>query len=271
VGSTPSKYAGCGNSFLLIDKRDGSSLPDLSWIVDACKQEGVDGVIFLEKSQKANYKMRIFNSDASEAEMCGNGLRCLGRFIEEKGEKRKRFTVESLFGIHSIELLNGQVKIQLGTPRHVERQFSLNLKDGTETISSLDTGVPHAVLFVTDLESVDVAGIGEQVRHHPYFFPRGTNANFVAKTDEQRIALRTFERGVEAETLACGTGAAASAIAASWKWGMKSPIEVKTRSGEHLIVEFQTDSQGNICNLTQQGPVSKLSLRTQLSTMKVMN
>ncbi|MFV0341172.1 MAG: diaminopimelate epimerase [Parachlamydiaceae bacterium] len=261
--STPSKYAGCGNSFLLIDQRDCSALPALSWIVEACQQEGVDGVIFLEKSAKADYKMRIFNSDASEAEMCGNGLRCLGRFIEEKGEKRKRFTVESLFGVHAIELLDDQVKVQLGTPKQVEKELSLNLKEGKETISSLDTGVPHAVLFVADLEAVDVADLGEQVRHHPRFFPRGTNANFVIKTGDQSISLRTFERGVEAETLACGTGAAASAIAASWKWGLKSPIVVETRSGEKLTVEFQTDPHGKISNLTQQGPVKKLSLRTQ--------
>lgn len=268
MANTPSKYSGCGNSFLLIDQRDLASLPSLSWIIEECATEQVDGVILLQNSEKADYKMRIFNSDGSEAEMCGNGLRCLGRFIEERGEKRKKFTVESRFTVHTVELLDDQVKIEMGIPQNIKKELSLNLKDHAVILSSLDTGVPHAVVFVEDLEKVDVVGLGEQIRHHPEFFPRGTNANFVTKSAASGISLRTFERGVEGETQACGTGAAASALAASWKWGLKSPIEVYTRSGEALTVEFQLDPHGNIAHLAQTGPVKKHSLRRNLSTMK---
>lgn len=265
---TPSKYSGCGNSFLILDQREQASHPGISWVIESCASEEVDGVILLQKSDKADYKMRIFNSDGSEAEMCGNGLRCLGRFIEECGEKRKKFTVESLFSIHTIELFDGSVKIEMGTPQQIQKDLPLNLKDNTVEIASLDTGVPHAVLFVEDLEKVDVLTLGEEIRHHPRFFPRGTNANFVAKNEKGGISLRTFERGVEGETQACGTGAAASALAAAWKWGLSSPIEVRTRSGEALSVEFHFDSKGNIDHLAQTGPVKKHSLRRNLSTMK---
>lgn len=268
MSTAPAKYSGCGNSFVLIDHREKPLTANTPLIAKLCSQEQVDGVIFLEKSHRADYRMRIFNADGSEAEMCGNGLRCLGRFIESLGEKKKTFTVESLFGIHTVELLENQVKVQLGAPQQLVKEQALNLKEGPVTISSLDTGVPHVVLFVDNLDRVDVVGLGEQIRYHPQFFPRGTNANFVEKKAKGQIALRTYERGVEAETPACGTGAAASAIAASWKWGLKSPIEVTTKSGETLSVEFELDPKGNICRLTQTGPVEKLSLKTNLSTIK---
>jgi diaminopimelate epimerase len=241
-----SKYSGCGNDFILIDNRKKSfPLENPFLIPNLCNRKmgiGADGIVLLENSSSADFRMRIFNSDGSEAEMCGNGVRCLGKFLKELGEKTNNFTIETMHRKHSLALLeNGSVRVEMGDPSDIQWEIPLSIEGGFLIIDSLNTGVPHAICFMEDIEKVNLCFLGPQVRHHPYF-PRGTNFNIAEVDKNGEVWVRTFERGVEEETLACGTGATAAAIAASKKFGLLSPILVHTKSKE--ILEIQTTFHG---------------------------
>lgn len=253
-----SKYSGCGNDFILIDDRP-STFPtqDKELIRRLCSRQqgiGADGVVLLQAGTKGDYSMRIFNSDGSEAEMCGNGLRCLGRFIADLGEKRSTFTVDSMLRQHEIKMLPEGVQASMGPPQFIEKDLPLSIEGRTLPTYFLDTGVPHAVLFVDRVEEVDVKRFGEKIRHHDHFAPRGANANFVQKINDSKLSVRTFERGVENETQACGTGVTAAALAAHWKWGLKAPLTVQTRSKQELRIDFVNDADGRIMEVYQTGP-----------------
>lgn len=257
-----SKYSGCGNDFILIDDR-AVSFPanDKELIRRLCNRQlgiGADGIILLQKGKKGDYSMRIFNSDGSEAEMCGNGLRCLGQFIADLGEKRSTFTVDSMLRQHEIKMLPEGVQTSMGPPQFIEKDVPLSIEGRTLPTYYLDTGVPHAVLFVDQLEQVDVKRFGAKIRHHEHFAPRGANANFVQKINDSKLAVRTFERGVENETQACGTGVTAAALAAHWKWGLKAPLTVQTRSKQELKIDFVRDSNDRITEVYQTGPAEKI-------------
>lgn len=254
-----SKYSGCGNDFILIDNRSELHKMTQQAIVKLCDRNrgiGADGVIFIEKSHLADFKMKIFNRDGSLAEMCGNGLRCLGQFILDLGYKKKLYTIETLERILSVDFMDDQIRADMGVMKNLENK-NLQIDKATWDCYTLNTGVPHAVIFVDDLDTVPIKTLGAKIRHHPTFSPHGVNANFAKKTSENQISIRTFERGVEDETLACGTGAVASAIAASLKWGLNSPIEVTFRSEDTLTIQFKKDRDG-ITQITQTGPAVKL-------------
>lgn len=257
-----SKYSGCGNDFILIDDRS-SSFPanNKELIRRFCNRElgvGADGVILLQNGKKGDYAMRIFNSDGSEAEMCGNGLRCLGQFIADLGEKRSAFTIDSMLRQHEIKMLSDAVQASMGPPQFIEKELPLSIEGRTLQAYFLDTGVPHAVLFVDHVEQVDVKRFGAKIRHHEHFAPRGANANFVQKLNDSKLAVRTFERGVENETQACGTGVTAAALAAHWKWGLEAPLTIQTRSQQELKIDFIKDSAGRITEVYQTGPAEKI-------------
>lgn len=186
--------------------------------------------------------MRIFNADGSEAEMCGNGIRCLAKFIEELGLHALAFTVQSQHRIHRIALSQEGVSVEMGAPEDIQWDIKVPLPIGALNVHRLNTGVPHVVEFVEDLEAVDLSARGSFVRHHPLFSPQGTNYN-AAKLMGGFVSMRTFERGVEAETLACGTGATAVALAAAQVYGLKSPVHVHTSAGDVLKVHFDGTSQ----------------------------
>lgn len=254
-----SKYSGCGNDFIFIDNRRSlfkeANHSLISTLCQRPKGIGADGVIFLENSQKADFKMRIFNSDGGEAEMCGNGIRCLKKYLCELGIENPSLSIETQKSQIQIEDAEGLVKVYMGTPEYQKLDMALKIDGKTLFLQILDTGVPHAVLFVDELEAADVCNLGRKIRFHPDLGPKGANANFVKILDESTIAIRTYERGVEGETLACGTGATASALAAAIKYHLKAPIEVKTRSHESLIINFSLNQAGFPESVTQTGPV----------------
>lgn len=238
-----SKYSGAGNDFILIDNRSGRFPPQPQCISKICNRRtgvGADGVILFEDSKSAHARMRIFNCDGTEAEMCGNGLRAFVKYLGELGISRDSFQIETKAHPdgHWCRLEQDKVAIKMGTPKIFH--WNLELEKG-KTLSFLDTGVPHAVTMVDDIESLDIFSAGSWIRHHPFFAPRGTNATFVTLRSDQRLTIRTFERGVEAETLACGTGAVAAAVCMAKKFGLPSPIEVKVRSGDLLKIRFKKD------------------------------
>jgi len=204
---------------------------------------GADGLILIEPSKKADFKWRFFNADGSEAEMCGNGGRCAARFAKLKGIAGSSLTFETLVGILSAKVEGKRVKLELTKPVGLKLDETI-LIEGTEQIfSSINTGVPHTVCFIEEIEGMDVVGFGRAIRNHPHFAPNGTNANFVRVENSSTLSLRTYERGVEDETLACGTGAVASALISAFKGWVRSPVSIKTRGGEVLMVYFEIEGK----------------------------
>ena len=242
------KMSGSGNDFILIDHREPflkeKSLKD--FIQKICRRRvsvGADGLILIERSRKADFKWRFYNADGSEPEMCGNGGRCAARFAYLKGIAGPSLKFETLAGILSARVDGKKVKLEMTKPFGLKLDETI-LIDGEEKIfSSLNTGVPHAVLFVGNLEKLDILPIGRAIRYHSFFAPNGTNADFVQVEKGSRLSIRTYERGVEDETLACGTGAVAAALIAAFKGLVKSPVSIKTRGGEVLAVYFEIENR----------------------------
>jgi diaminopimelate epimerase len=211
----------------------------------------------IESSKKSDFKMRIFNPDGSEAQMCGNGSRCIALYAFIKRIAKKDMTIETIAGILNASVNGDVVKVRLTDPKGIDWNFCLMINKCPYKLSFIDTGVPHVVHFVEDLDKVDVKNLGSHIRHHGEFSPEGTNADFVTVTDKHNIKVRTYERGVEDETLACGTGAVASAIISAEAEKMTSPIIVETRSGEKLKVYFEI-KDGNFKNVYLEGKAALL-------------
>ncbi len=243
------KLTGSGNDFILIDNMaEGFDVNEIQKIVPKlCARAlsvGADGLIVLVPSKDAHFRWRFFNSDGSEAEMCGNGGRCAARFAFERGIAPEELVFATLAGDLKAQVKeNGVVKLQLTPPRGLVLKESLALGNGKELeFGFVDTGVPHVVLWVEDLEQVDVAGLGREIRFHQRFQPAGSNVNFAKVTGKNSVSIRTYERGVEAETLACGTGSTAAAYIGIRLGMVESPVEVTTRSGEVLTVHFDGET-----------------------------
>ena len=248
------KMSGAGNDFIMVDNRQ-KIIPASRYSALAkklCRPRvaiGADGLIFLEKGKKLALRMRYFNADGSEAAMCGNGVRCLAVFAYFSGYKKRKFALETKAGLISVtlghlpeKLLSSQaavVRVKLPPPQSLKLDFSLKLDDETINASFLNTGVPHTVIFTDNLSAVDVNNQGRKIRYHQKFGPAGTNVNFVRVINQHNIHIRTYERGVEAETLACGTGATAAAILSGIKGLTRPPVKVKTVSGEVLQIDYQ--------------------------------
>ncbi len=240
--------SGSGNDFILIDHRnpfiDEDRMKEFARKI--CRRRisvGADGLILVEPSDKADFKWRFFNADGSEAEMCGNGGRCVARFASLKGIAGVHLTFETLAGILSAQVNGMKVKLEMTKPHGLKQDELLIIDGQTMRLSSINTGVPHAVLFVEDIENVPILSLGRAIRFHPHYAPSGTNANFVQLEKGGGLTIRTYERGVEDETLACGTGTVASALIAAFKGMVQSPVVVKTRGGEILTVHFEIEGE----------------------------
>jgi diaminopimelate epimerase len=237
------KMSGSGNDFIIIDNRDLSlnvgDLPAFARKVCARKiSVGADGLFLIEPSNTVDFKWQFFNSDGSMAEMCGNGSRCVARYAYLKGIAPKKMSFETLAGIISAEVNDDVVKVRLTDPSPVQSVGKLIFDDCQFVLDFVDTGVPHAVTFVDNLETCTVFEWGRKIRRHEYFQPRGANANFAMILDRHKIQVRTYERGVEDETLACGTGDVASVLAAATRGLVDSPVDVLVQSGETLRIYF---------------------------------
>lgn len=246
------KMTGTGNDFILIDNRnlgigkeEGRELARR-----ACRRKvsaGADGLILIENDPEADFRWVFFNADGSEAEMCGNGARCAARFAILKGIVNKdRVSFRTLAGTIRAEIMGERVKVHMPQPHGLETNFSIESVKGAHRLHFINTGVPHVVWFVeneAELENIDVFERGRILRYHPRFQPAGTNANFAFIRGPRNISIRTYERGVEAETLACGTGSIACALTAAAKGSVEAPVEVLTRSGETLVIHFEKISQ----------------------------
>ena len=256
------KISAAGNDFILIDNREGVLPKDVSSMAARlCNRKfaiGADGLIILEKSKMADFKMRFFNSDGSAAEMCGNGARSLARFAHKIGAAQKQMSFETDAGIVSAEILKNNVRVGLSQPKDIRLDFVLKVDKMEFNASFINTGVPHTVIYVNDIEKADVENIGRDVRNHKEFMPSGTNVNFVQVKDSHTLLVRTYERGVEAETLACGTGATASAVVSGIKKLVVPPVDCITRGGYTLSVTYKLNDSGDLIspvdNVFLEGP-----------------
>jgi diaminopimelate epimerase len=239
------KMVASGNDFVLIDRRKVNFSPDRKIIQQICSRKfgvGSDGLLLIENSRKADFRMRIFNPDGSEPTMCGNGARCAALYYFTIS-KKKEATVETGAGILNAQSISeNRVKIRMTEPHSLETDVHLDVQGTRYIINFIDTGVPHAVIFSNDIDNIDLKKVGPLIRFHDDLAPEGANVNFVKVLDKNSIKIRTYERGVEDETLACGTGSVASAVV----YGNETPeidlsrtINVHTRSGEILKIYFK--------------------------------
>lgn len=244
------KMTGAGNDFIVIEAKKGLNYKKLA--VKMCERTngiGADGLLILDKSKKADYKMRIINADNSEAEMCGNGARCIAAYIaRHKTHKKKLFSIETMAGIIIGEAKGELANVRLSNPKNYKPEIPLTINNQKIHVHYIDTGVPHTIVYVDGLKNINVSGIGRVIRFHEKFAPRGTNVNFVEQFKSDLVAVRTYERGVEDETKACGTGSVAAAIISYLKSHPKlsnkknALMYVLTVSGKILRITF------NICN-----------------------
>lgn len=264
------KMTGAGNDFMVIDNRE-NQLPDPKpdWIARVCARRlsvGADGLMLLSAAGTTDFTMQYFNADGSVAAMCGNGGRCIARFAVLLGICREgqdiRFQAPS--GKYLARVIGDQVRLSLPSPQKIKPDVALSLADGERQADFMEMGVPHTVFFSTQVEAEPVLLLGREVRQHQAFAPEGTNVNFAQVLDEHHLRLRTYERGVEDETLACGTGAAAAVLLAAKRGSVKSPVSVETRSRAVLSLTFAQQGE-DFTDITQTGE-ARLVYWGELST-----
>ena len=253
------KIHGTGNDFIVVNNWHGEYHDwEPVFIKDICAFHtgiGADGFLAIERSNVADFRMRFFNRDGFEAEMCVNGSRCICYLAHFESLVGKNFSFEAMDGIHSAEITGDKrVRVQVFLQNNDEnRTFpsDFNLPDGIRFKQFLNTGVPHVVLDCDEIENADVATLGAQLRFHPYYQPQGANINFAMYLDG-RLSIRTFERGVDAETLSCGTGATACALAYSEQMKQISDsVSVDTAGGKLFVL---IDKKNN--DIYLEGPVT---------------
>jgi diaminopimelate epimerase len=260
--------SGAGNTFIVVDGRELPAEVDLAALAgrlanDTAEHGGTDGFIALYPWSGGDFEMRYYNRDGSTGMMCGNGGRCAVRFAIDHGLVRDTNAI--LFtnaGITYRASLTGRgVKVSFPEPKEFRYGIELNLLGASRVCNYADVGTPHAILFIDDarelalehIAQLDIDRWGAELRNHSLFAPGGANANFVEVVpDRSGILLRTFERGVEGETGACGTGAISSAIIAASLRGLEPPVAVTTSSGRTLWVDFERDGD-RVTNVSLEG------------------
>jgi diaminopimelate epimerase len=240
------KMSGAGNDFVVIDNRALRHALSDAQIARVCDRRfgvGADGLLAVEPAPDAtaDFRMRYYNADGGEAEMCGNGARCFARFVQSMPRvdaARVRFLTPA--GLITGEYLGSEVRVNLTAPTETRVKQRADFGWGEIEYHFMNTGVPHVVIFVDEVESLDVVTPGHAIRRSP-LFPRGTNVNFTQVVDPQNLIVRTYERGVEDETLACGTGVTAAALLANRVRGLKLPLRVKVRGGDTLAIDAEIE------------------------------
>jgi len=258
------KLSGAGNDFIVVDNRNRAVDPGKmsAFVTSVCTRHlsvGADGLIFIEKAPKAHFRWRFYNNDGGKADFCGNGARCVARFAYLKRIAPKKMRFEGTAGVVEAMVDGESVTVRVPDPTGLRLNIRLDIpptrrrNTGQAAPSqpshmgmtleghAINTGVPHFVYFVHDTSTAEVIGLGRQIRHHPAFKPAGTNVDFVEVVDRRTIRIRTYERGVEDETLACGSGAIASALVAAVVHKVESPVAVVPLSRRPMAVSFRMD------------------------------
>src|SRR5262245_50119367 len=254
------KMNGAGNDFILIDNRSGQVQLTTEQVRQLCHRQrgiGADGLFLLvpNGSGRADWSWHFYNSDGSRAEMCGNGARCFARFIQRVAGvgASDQTSFETIAGVITARFQGELVTVNLTAPTDLRLNEVIAAAGAKIEVHSLNTGVPHAVILVPDADKAMVQQLGPEIRYHEHFKPKGTNVNFVQVLGPNHIRVRTYERGVEGETLACGTGVTASALVVSRLKQFTSPVKVQVQGGDVLEVGW-TETGGCFCNVTLKGP-----------------
>lgn len=266
------KFSGSGNDFIIIDNREHriDAVQLTPFIAKVCNRRmsvGADGLILVEEGTGVDFRWRYFNSDGSLADMCGNGARCVARFAYLNGIAGTSMSFENQTVVVSAEIKDQRVKINMPDPVDFRADYTLDVDGEPVTVSSINTGVPHVLIRVKNrdaLNHVDVIGRGKEIRFHRDYAPEGTNVNYITPLEDNGIVIRTYERGVEDETLACGTGAIAAALVTARQSGVDSPISVTTRSGGRLDITF-LENEGRFSDIHLEGD-ARMIYRGELST-----
>jgi diaminopimelate epimerase len=253
------KMSGTGNDFIVIDAFHRTLNVDWSEFARRyCPRRtgvGVDGVLVLSPSSSADFDYRIFNADGSEAEMCGNGARCAAAFAVRHGLAGNDMRFHTLAGIVEAKVNPEDVSIKVTQPKELKTGIGIEVDARNEVVHFVNTGVPHTILFTKNLDAAPVDALGRKIRNHPHFSPAGTNVDFVEVSGSEKIRVRTYERGVEAETLACGTGAIASAILSHATGNVPHSSVLVSMPGGNLKIDF-TNSNGEYHDIWLTGEVS---------------
>ena len=254
------KYQGTGNDFVLIDNRNQDILlttEQIKWLCDRRFGIGADGLMLLEFQEGVDFKMVYYNSDGNESSMCGNGGRCITAFAKLLGIIESSAKFIAIDGMHEAKIEDEFVSLKMNEVKQIETG---------ENYFYLNTGSPHYVQFVDDIDTIDVFTEGKKIRYNDRFKAEGTNVNFIQKT-EHELVVRTYERGVENETLSCGTGVTAAALVAALTGNSttKNNCSVKTLGG-NLNVTFEKVLESNFYNIWLEGPavfVFKTSIKIE--------
>mgnify|MGYP003590679742 CR=1 FL=1 len=234
------KMHGAGNDFILVDDRE-PRFPegDAAFIARLCDRHrgvGAEGLVLIRPAAQADFRMRFFNPDGAEADLCGNGARCIARLAHEIGAAPADMRFETAAGTVRAEVLAGGVRLHLPPPKDWRLHLAIDWNGRRIPLHFVNSGVPHAIVFVEDLAQAAVHELGRFIRHHALFTPGGTNADFVQVTGPAALAIRTYERGVEAETPACGTGIVAAALVAEKLGRVRAPVGITAAGGDILEV-----------------------------------
>lgn len=257
------KMTGAGNDFVVIDNRSARITKGSALARKLCDRRwgiGADGLLLLERSRRGAYRMMYYNADGSYGGMCGNGGRCIALYAVKKRIAPRRHSFEALKHIYDVRIVSdSDVSLRMKDPVDLRMNFMLPIRGKRIKVSYVNTGSPHVVIPVRNLSdrdlslnTLDVQSLGREIRYHKAFRPLGTNVNFIEMVSGKRLKIRTYERGVEAETLACGTGSVASAIIGSTLFEMSLPITILPKSRSPLIVDFERKG-GLPVDVTLQG------------------
>lgn len=248
------KMNGAGNDFVMIDNRAGRVRLTPEQIVRICDRHrgvGADGILLLEPAtNRADFRMRYYNRDGGEAEMCGNGARCFARFANMIANAKEKFSFETPAGVIGAELRGNLITLQMSPPSDLRLGMPIQVEGEETRVHYINSGVPHVVVPVSRADMVHVRERGAAIRYHKMFSPRGANVNFIEKRGPKQIAIRTYERGVEDETLACGTGVVASALIFAATENVDGPIGVLVRGGDELQVDFDKADSPSVAAAT---------------------
>jgi diaminopimelate epimerase len=251
------KMNGAGNDFVMIDNRAGEIRLEPKQIARICDRHrgvGADGILLLEKPENgADFRMRYYNADGGEAEMCGNGARCFARFARKVAGAAEKVSFETPAGMIGARLHGDLVTLNMSEPTDLRTNVPLQIESEEAVVHYINSGVPHVVVPVSRIDVVDVRSQGAAIRRHKNFAPKGANVNFLEKRGPKQIAIRTYERGVEGETLACGTGVVASALIFGVLENMEGPVGVLVRGGSELKVDFERNGNA-FRDVTLTGP-----------------
>jgi diaminopimelate epimerase len=252
------KMTGAGNDFILVESLKGE-IPEgerSRMARDLCCRAfsiGADGLIVLDPSERHQFFMRYYNNDGSEGGTCANGARCAARFAHVRGIAPAEMQFETHAGVYRATVTPETVVLDMPDVRAVRLDIHVAIRQFSGAVHYVDVGVPHIVVFVEDDDGVDVKQMGRALRYAPPFQPAGTNVNFAQVLDAGTLKVRTYERGIEAETLACGTGSIAAAVVARLKGWVAPPVRIHTRGGPILTVHYRLCDDGRVTAVKLEG------------------